>query len=226
LRPNAHVPPQARATFAKLLPSLVALWSLAGFYLSLAPSVVAHIEGSSNLLWGGGVVFALCASGGVAVLLVRGVRPAQAMLSGCICLSIGVGLTAVAIAASVIALFLVGSVIAGIGFGVAFLGAFRSLLAVAAPAQRAGTIAVMYVVSYLALSVPIVIAGVAELHFSSHDVALVFSIAVAVLAALGALASLSSMRPKRPVSEQASNMVELTPCPGCVPICLADEAQV
>jgi Major Facilitator Superfamily len=225
LRPNARVPAGARPTFVKLLPSLIALWALSGFYLSLAPGLAAHIEGSSNLLWGGSVVFALCASGGIAVLAAKRIAARTAMLAGCVALFVGVGLTAVAIAASVIALFLIGSVIAGVGFGIAFLGAFRALTAVAAPAERAGTIAVMYIVSYLAFSVPIVIAGVAETHFSSRDVALVFSGAVAVLAAAGAITGLGHSRGAKPSGKGSVSPsavpVELTPCPGSVPVALS-----
>jgi hypothetical protein len=51
------------------------------------------------------------------------------------------------------ALFFAGSVITGAGWGVAFMGAIRSISA-AAPAQhRAGAIAALYVVAYAALSV-------------------------------------------------------------------------
>jgi hypothetical protein len=228
MKPNARVPAEARPTFLKLLPSLIALWALSGFYLSLAPGLAAHIEGSSNLLWGGAVVFALCGSGGLAVLAAKTIAARAAMLWGCAGLFVGVGMTAVAIASGAITLFLIGSVIAGVGFGIAFLGAFRALTAVATPAERAGTIAVMYIVSYLAFSVPIVLAGVAEVHFSSHDVALVFSSAVAVLAGLGVLAGLiPGRRPEDSAGEAlpAVASVELTPCPGSVPVGLSDQME-
>ena len=117
------------------------------------------------------------------------------MLAGCLALFAGVGLIVIAIAAGSTALFLTGSVIAGTGFGLAFLGNVRAVTRVAAPAQRAGVLAVLYVVSYLMFSVPIVIAGVAETHFSARDVALVFSGAITALAGIGIAASVFTSPP-------------------------------
>ena len=54
---------------------------------------------------------------------------------------------------------IVGQVIAGVGFGAAFTAALRLILPLAAEHQRAGVVAAIYVVSYVAFGVPIVIAG-------------------------------------------------------------------
>jgi hypothetical protein len=96
---------------------------------------------------------------------------------------------AAGIATTNAAVFLTGSVITGAGFGLAFLGAIRAISAVAAPVNRGGTLAVLYIVSYLAFSIPVIIAGVAETHYSAHNVALVFSAAVGLLSAIGLGAS-------------------------------------
>jgi len=56
-------------------------------------------------------------------------------------------------------LFLVGTVIAGIGFGAGFQGAVRSVVPTAAPHERAGTLSIIFIISYLALGVPAVAAG-------------------------------------------------------------------
>lgn len=122
------------------------------------------------------------------------------------------GLCVAAIAAGSTALLIAGSVIGGVGFGLAFLGSFRAVSSVAAPSERAGTIAVMYTVSYLAFSVPVVIAGLAELHYSARGVSLAFSAAVAVLGAVGVVTALAPLHlPHR----QAPGA--LPPCPGTVP---------
>jgi hypothetical protein len=197
LKPVAGVPREARPTFVMILPSLVALWALSGFYLALAPILIGSIQGSPNLLWGGVAVFCLCFSGGIAIVLLREVTAQTAMLVGCIALFAGVGLTLIAIVVGSTALFLIGSVIAGVGFGLAFLGNIRAVIGVAAPARRAGILAVLYVVSYTMFSVPIVIAGVAETHFSGHGVALVFSGCVTALAGIGTVASLARTRKSR-----------------------------
>ena len=47
----------------------------------------------------------------------------------------------------------------GAGFGVAFMGAIRSISAAAPDEQRAAVMSAFYVVAYLSLSVPTLIAG-------------------------------------------------------------------
>jgi predicted MFS family arabinose efflux permease len=217
LVPSASVSPRARPMFFRVLPCLVALWALSGFYLSLGPGLAASITGSRNLLWGGLVIFLLCACGGLAVVLARAAAARWAMLWGCAALFAGVGLTFAAIATSTFALFAVGSLIAGAGFGLSFLGAFRTLAGLAAPSERAGTIAVIYIASYLAFSVPIVAAGVATTSFSTHDVALVFSAAVAVLASIGTSAGLPARSPAAGDTSPPRATADLPPCPGTVP---------
>ncbi|MFJ1766851.1 MFS transporter [Amycolatopsis sp. NPDC088138] len=193
LKPVANIHRDARPAFVQVSPSLVALWALIGFYLSLAPGLIASIEQSRNLLWGGAAIFCLCMAGSLAVVLLKGVSAWTAMFYGCAALFVGVGVTAVAIAVTDGPLFIIATVVAGVGFGLAFLGAFRAVGAVTPADERAGTLASLYIVSYLAFSVPIVLAGIAQTHYPAHTVALVFSGAVAVLAGIGAVTALPNL---------------------------------
>ena len=106
-------------------------------------------------------------------------------------------LTFVAVATSTAAVFLIGCVVAGVGLGPAWLGSFRAISALASASERAGTVAALYIVSYTAFSIPIVIAGVATTHFGVHSVALVYSAVIAVLAAIGVVAELPAYRENR-----------------------------
>ena len=63
------------------------------------------------------------------------------------------------------------------------LGALRTISALAAPGQRASLIAAIFAVCYLALSVPVVAAGVAVTHAGLHRTALAYCAVIAVLAA-------------------------------------------
>jgi len=56
-------------------------------------------------------------------------------------------------------LLLIGSLIAGCGFGVTFLGALGRLLPLAKPHERSALMGVFYTQSYLAHSVPTIAAG-------------------------------------------------------------------
>jgi MFS family permease len=218
LKPKVGVSVQARSTFVKVLPCLVALWALSGLYLSLGPQLAGSIAGSANRVWGGLIIFLLNGTGATAVVIGKDLAPRRSMLYGCGALFAGVALTFAAIAMNSAPMLITGSVIAGAGFGLSFLGAFRAVSSLAATAERAGTIAAIYVVSYLAFSVPIVIAGIAIARFGLHRVALVFSAAVAILAALGTMAGLP---PRKHVDTggppSAHPARDLTPCPGTVP---------
>src|SRR6266852_1631216 len=72
---------------------------------------------------------------------------------------------------------------AAVGTATSALG---TVSARAAPGQRAGLIAAIFIVCYLAFSVPVVAAGVAVTHVGLHRTALVYCAVIAVLAAVAA----------------------------------------
>jgi MFS family permease len=88
--------------------------------------------------------------------------------------------------ASTPGLLLLGTVLAGLGFGPANLGGYRVIMARAAASNRAGLIAAISIVNYLAFGLPALIAGIATSHFGLHDTALVYSVVIALLAAAAA----------------------------------------
>jgi hypothetical protein len=84
------------------------------------------------------------------------------------------------------AAFLAGTAVAGVGVGLALLGVNRTLIPLAAPGQRAGLIAAIFIISFLGLSIPALIAGVATAHFGLHRTALAYCVATAALVAVAA----------------------------------------
>jgi hypothetical protein len=205
LRPMIAVPRQARGTFATAVPSIAAPWALAGLYLSLGPSLAAQATGSPNLLWGGLVIFLLSGTAAAAAFALRGISSRAAMLAGCLFLLAGTAMTYGAIATTTSAALLAGTAVAGAGLGLAFLGAFRATTALAAPGQRAGLVAAIFTVLYLAFSVPALIAGVATTTFGLHATALAYSASLAALAAAatGILVSRPGGTPTRPAQPHA-----------------------
>src|SRR5205823_4057768 len=71
LRPHVSVPGAARGAFATASPALVGIWALAGFFLSLGPSLAAQLLHSKNLLWGGILIFPAHRSRGRSLGLAR-----------------------------------------------------------------------------------------------------------------------------------------------------------
>jgi hypothetical protein len=104
-----------------------------------------------------------------------------------------VGTTLLAIQAASASLFFLGTAAAGMGFGVGFQGAIRSVLASAATHERAGVLSVLYVISYLAMGVPAVVAGVwvVRTHGDVIETAREYAVAVMALATLALLGTAS-----------------------------------
>jgi hypothetical protein len=187
LRPRVAVPRQARGTLAVALPCMIAAPAVNGFYLSLGPSLTAQVLRSPDLLWGGLVIFLVGGTGAAASVAFRAISGPAAMLAGCLALLAGAVMTLAAIQTASAAAFLAGTAVAGAGVGTGFFaGAYRILTPLASPGQRAGLVAAIWVVFYLAFSVPVVAAGVATTHFGLHQTAVVYSAALAVLAATAA----------------------------------------
>lgn len=169
LRPRFNLPAAARVPMLLAVPALVAAWSLVGFYGALGPTLVRRLAGSSSPVLGGLILFAMAASGALAVFLAHRRSARFLTLLGTAALMGGVLVSLLAIDhhavwRHAVGLLFLGTVISGVGFGGAFQGAIRSVVPLAAPHQRAGLLSVLYVVAYLAMGAPAVLAGVGVVH--------------------------------------------------------------
>jgi len=160
LRPQRpQVPRAIRPAFVLASLGVIASWSIGGLYLALAPSLAGELFDTNSHLAGGAVVLALAGAGGLAQLVFHKMTPRTAMGIGSVVLALGMAGTVASLSSDSVPLFFGVSVVTGAGFGVAFMGAIRSI-SLAAPAEhRAAVMSAFYVVAYLSLSVPTVIAG-------------------------------------------------------------------
>jgi MFS family permease len=182
IRVRLTVERTVRAAFASAVPALVATWALGGLYLSLGPSLAYELSGSGNRLVGAMVVALLAGAGGAASLAIRSWAPRKTMLTGCAVLACGTAVTAAGITGNSFAVYCAGTVIAGTGFGSSFLGAFRTLAGLASPDGRGGLVSAIYMVAYLAFSVPAVIAGLLTVRLGLRPTAIGYAAVLGVLA--------------------------------------------
>jgi MFS family permease len=190
LRPGrAAVPASIRTRFAWAATGLVASFALSGLYLSLGPSFAASVLQTQSHLLGGLVIFVLFAAGAACQLLLRSWPPRRAMLTGAVAILAGLGITNYALTGPSTAIFVIGGILLGAGFGLSLMGAYRILGSLAAPERRAEVMAAVYTVVYLSLGVPAVLAGLATTHYGLPTTMLVFSVGVAILAVLAAVGS-------------------------------------
>jgi MFS family permease len=189
LRPHISVPAQARAALVRLTPVTIASWALGGFYFSLMPALVRVATGVSLPIVGGLVVAALTFSGASSVLLLRSAAPGRMVNGGIVALALGVAITLLGVRQQLVWLMLVGTVIAGIGFGAAFSGTMRTVLPLAKTDERAGLLAAFYVEGYLSFSLPAVLAGLAVPMVGLTVAAGVYGTAVIVMALASMIAA-------------------------------------
>src|SRR4051794_11041836 len=183
LRPSVAVPAPLRVAFVATIPTIMASWALGGLILSLGPSLTAGVLGTTSHVAGGLPIFIMTGISSLASVWLRDAHARSTARGGLAALIAGVALTLVGINSGSLAVFLVGSAVAGLGFGPAFAGAFRALSSLAPVHERAGLVSAILVVSYLAFSLPAVAAGLAVTRFGLHDTADVYGAALIVVAA-------------------------------------------
>ena len=157
--PHVAIPPAARIEFLAAAPVVAAVWMLAGLSGGLAPSMVHSVFGLDSGLLDGLAGFIAPAVAVVVGLSFARVRPRSAMTIGIYASILGsIGIFGGASVSSLATMF-IGQAIAGLGFGAAFTASLGLIIPLVAPDQRAGVVAGIYVVSYLGLGVPVVLAG-------------------------------------------------------------------
>ncbi|MFJ9707420.1 MFS transporter [Streptomyces sp. NPDC101234] len=190
LVPEIRLPRTVRGAALAAAPVVFAVWALAGFYGSLGPALVRTLVGSTSAVYGGLGLFVLAFVSAASVLALRKAAATTVMYTGIGALIAGVALTLVAVATSTPALFFVGTAVAGVGFGSGFQGGIRTVLPLTKPHESSGVLSLLFVVAYLGMGVPSVVAGALVVHgggllpTSEEYGAVVIALALLALAAL------------------------------------------
>ncbi|MEU5564960.1 MFS transporter [Micromonospora musae] len=157
--PRVSIPPVARIEFVAAAPVVAAVWMLAGLSGGLAPSMVRSVFHLDSGLLNGVAGFIAPAVAAVVGLTFARLDPRRAMTVGIYASLVGaLGIIGGVFAGS-LAVMIIGQAIAGVGFGASFTAALRLVFPLAAAHQRAGLVGGIYVVSYVAFGLPIVVEG-------------------------------------------------------------------
>jgi MFS family permease len=141
------------------------------------------------------VVFAVFAASAVGQLGFEAVSEGLALPVGCVGLIGGMVLLAIGLAASSLALLIIGGVVAGVGQGLSFRAGLAGVNAAAPPEDRAAVASSFFVVAYLAISVPVIGVGLLAEATNLKTAGLIFAAVVAVIAAV--VLALLARRPRR-----------------------------
>ncbi|MET7750278.1 MFS transporter [Micromonospora sp. NPDC005367] len=197
LRPEITLPRAVRGPVLAVAPVLFAVWALAGFFGALGPALVRTL-GPTSIVLGGVALFVFAGLSSVTVLLLRNTPADTVMLTGVSALILGMIVTLVSVMMDLVAGFFVGIALGGVGFGGGFQGSLKTVLPLVEAHQRASVLSLLYIVSYVGLGLPAVIAGFLVVYGGGLPMtADEYSIAIIVLAAV-ALFGLRRARKKTP----------------------------
>ncbi|MEW1959641.1 MFS transporter [Kineococcus sp. NPDC059986] len=194
LRPVVQLPTSSRGAFTANLPGFLGSWGLGGLCLGLGPSVVAGVFGLRNHVVGGLVVAAVAGVGAVTGVLTRRQEPRRVVTLGMAGLVLGPAVMTLGLTLLSVPVFFAGAVLSGVGFGAGFQGALRAVLGTAPAHERAGVLAAVYVVSYLAFGLPAVVAGFLAPHLGLRPVVDGYAALVVVAGVAGLVVSVRAGR--------------------------------
>jgi len=162
-------------------------------YRSLTPSFLHTLLGLSSLTIAGSVTFVLMLASVLAQLVCRSWNSRTAGMSGLLIVTAGLIVVTAAAAISSLALLLAGSVIAGAGQGLAFMGLLAGVNDAAPDDQRGEVISAFYFATWLGAALPVLAAGFAAPAIGLLHAAWIFTALIAVIS-LGATAGLLKLK--------------------------------
>jgi len=204
LRPQIRVPRSARRLLPAASATFVATWALGGFYQAFGPSVAADQLGTTSTLIAAVIFASLSAPSAIGAPLAGRTTPANGQRIGMAVFLFAVLVILASLRAGVVVPFIAATAFAGAAQGTTFAASMRGLLAEGGPADRAGILAAIYLLSYTGAAVPNLIAGQLSRSLSLFDIALGYG-ALAAVAFVITLATARDPRPTPPLTGQPTH---------------------
>jgi MFS family permease len=194
--------PARRAFVGATLTSGI-VWWLASLFVSILPAFVGALLGARSPALQGGLALIVFVVSPLVQTFGRGLSDRAAARAGLIGTVLALAALLGAVPARSLALFALGSVVAGAAHGLGYLGAQSLVNRVSPPAARARLSATFYAATYVCIGLPILAVGALTSHFGLY-VALAAVATVVALAALVLAAALP--RAVRLPGEAAANL--------------------
>jgi MFS family permease len=150
------------------------------------------------------MAFTLASSGVLTVYLTQRLSPRTVKIYGAFGLLTGAAVSVLSLALHSPTVFLIGTAIAGSGFGGGFQGAVRSVIPLAHADERAGVLSVIFIVSYLAMGLPAIAAGLFVARWG--DLTLTAQIFGGVVAGLAVLALLGEVSGRKEIASSVPKL--------------------
>ncbi|MFI9721821.1 MFS transporter [Streptomyces sp. NPDC052396] len=188
-----RVPRSVRPAFVPAAMAGFAGFATLGLFTSVAPSFLSQVVGVSGPAVSGCVVCAVFAASTAGQLLMGRSGVHRALSWGCVVLVAGMAVIFCSLLVSSLPLLVLGAVTAGMGQGLSFRAGVTVVGERSPAGRRAEVNSALFVVFYVALSLPVIGVGAMAVTLGLRQSGLVFTGCVALLAA--ATAVLPALRP-------------------------------
>ena len=185
LRPQPlKIPREMRSTFTQSALAGFAGFAVLGLFTAVAPAFLGQELGVTSRALIGLVVFAVFAASAAGQLTLQLLPEKVAIPAGPGALIAGMGLLALGLATSSLALLVLGGVIAGFGQGLSFRAGLAAVNERSPATERASVASSFFVVMYVAISLPVIGEGVLAQAIGLRAAGLIFAALVAGLSAV------------------------------------------
>lgn len=179
-----HVPAAIAADFRFAAIGVMASWSVLGVFLSLFPSIASAAVRTHDLVFAGGVVAASALAAAVSQLVAVVWTPRTAAVVGDAGTAAMLLVSIAAIHSGSAVAILLSSGVLGFFFGLAFGSSLRHLGDVVPAGHRGEVMSAFYVLAYVAMAVPTIVAGWAATVWSPQQILAPFLVCVALASVL------------------------------------------
>ncbi len=181
--PLIHVPADIRTAFMATAIAGAASFMVIGWVFGLSPSYLhdqLHVHISEPVVAGLFAALAVLVNG-ASQLMLRRHHSAVALRTSLVGVVVGMGFMAASTVVDSLAIAIVGAVIAGAGAGVAQMNAMATIQRIAPDHARGAVVSAYFTLCYVALSLPVIVAGEAADRFGLGVVTAWYFVGLTVL---------------------------------------------
>lgn len=155
-----HIPKDIRKPFyLSSITSFIA-WGIMSLLLSIIPSYLNTLVGNSNLTISGGIIALVLGISTVHQLMLRKRAIRTLIVTGYLFLGLGLAGIILTIMMKSLLFLIITTIVIGLGHGPAYAGSLSLINKVSPNSKRTGIVSSFFVVTYIGVSIPILLLGV------------------------------------------------------------------
>jgi predicted MFS family arabinose efflux permease len=185
------VPVEVRTVFVIAGLAAFAAFAVTGLFIAVAPSFLANIIGIDSRALAGLIAGSIFVASAVSQIAIGAMNLQRAFAIGCAFLIVGMVILAVALRFSSLVALIAAALVSGIGQGISFSRGLATIIEQTPAAGRAEVSSTYFVISYVAISLPVVGEGLTARDWGLRTAGVSFAIAVAILATICLIAILA-----------------------------------